>query len=174
MLGCHNPTTHSFSGGFLVDVEEIKEQIIDLIGQDGITLSGGDPFFQAEACSNIAEFCKDHGLNVWAYTGFTFEELIKKSRQDSKILDLLKSIDVLIDGKFIEEQKDLSLLFRGSKNQRILDVKKSLEEGRAIEAEKYLSEEANRFKEVDEKSFTEYAMENLNINSFGKVQHMFI
>ena len=130
--GCHNPETHPFKKGFLRDVEEIKKEILSLEGQDGITLSGGDPLFQVPASLEIARFCKQNGLNVWCYTGFTFEELLEKAKQDKQILELLKNIDVLIDGKYIEEQGSLGLRFAGSKNQRILDVKKSLKKNIAI------------------------------------------
>ena len=119
--GCHNPETHSFEKGVLVDVEDIKSLIKELVLQDGITLSGGDPFFQPEAIKEIAKFAKQQGLTVWAYTGFTFEELVKYE----KTKDALKYIDVLVDGKFEIENRTLSLKFRGSTNQRVIDVKKS-------------------------------------------------
>ena len=76
--GCHNPETHDFNKGVLVEVDEVKQLIKDLTLQDGITFSGGDPFFQPEPCIEIAKFAKEEGLNVWAYTGFLFEDLIKK------------------------------------------------------------------------------------------------
>lgn len=122
--------THSFDGGFLTDTEEIKEQLLELKGQDGITFSGGDPLFQLEACLDIATFCKNHSLSIWCYTGFTFEELL--AFNDINILSFLNIIDVLVDGKFIEEQKDLSLDFRGSSNQRVLDMKKSMKHNKAM------------------------------------------
>lgn len=122
--------THAFDGGFLADTEDLKEQILTLSGQDGITFSGGEPFLQVEACLDIARFCNDHDLNIWCYTGFTFEQLL--NFKDENILKFLKTLDVLIDGPFIEEQKDLDLNFRGSQNQRLLDVKKSLKQKRAV------------------------------------------
>ena len=125
-------------GGNLVDTQEVIEQILKTQGQDGITLSGGDPFFQTEACLEIAKACKQNNLNIWCYTGFTFEELIKISKKNKSILELLKNINILVDGKFIEKKKSMSLVFRGSKNQRILDVEESLKQGRAIEIKKYL------------------------------------
>ncbi len=135
--GCHNPETHSFSGGMLTDTEEIIKIIKDLSGQDGITLSGGDPMCQPEACLEIAQYAKQIGLNVWCYTGYTFEQLIKMSETKPIILQLLKNIDMLVDGKFILSEKSMDVKFRGSKNQRIIDVQKSLSENRTIVNLKY-------------------------------------
>lgn len=135
--GCHNPETHSFQDGFLVDVDTIKEKIKGLEGQDGITFSGGDPMEQAEACAEISKYAKNLGLNIWCYTGYTFEELLKKSKYIPVIRDFLNNIDVLVDGKFILAEKSYDVVFRGSKNQRLIDVKKSLKENKVIELTKY-------------------------------------
>ena len=135
--GCHNPETHDMQGGFEIELEELKKQIKELKNQNGITLSGGDPFFQTEASYEIAKYAKSLGLNVWCYTGFTFEQLLDIVKQDEFLLGLLKNIDILVDGKFIGEQKSLNLYFRGSKNQRILDIHQSLEKGIAVEIPKY-------------------------------------
>lgn len=137
--GCHNPETHSFKSGYLVDIEEIKLQIDELILQDGITFSGGDPFEQAKPCMEIAKYCKEKGLNVWCYTGYTYEELLEKSKVFHDIKDFLEKIDVLIDGKFRLEEKSYDAIFRGSKNQRLIDVQKSLEEGKVVLVKKYYS-----------------------------------
>lgn len=131
-FGCHNPETHDMRGGELVDVDEINEQIRELEGQDGITFSGGDPMFQIDACLHIAKTAKECGLNVWCYTGFTFEELMKMSDKNQSLIEFLKLIDVLIDGKFMIEQKSFNIKFRGSRNQRIIDVKKSLKNKKAV------------------------------------------
>jgi len=130
--GCHNPMTHSFTDGALIDLEEVYGWIDELEGHDGITLSGGDPMFQPLACSLIAKYAHSLGLNVWCYTGFTFEKLLEKSNEDKDILELLKNVDVLIDGPFILEEKSFDVRFRGSKNQRIIDVKKSLSNGKVV------------------------------------------
>lgn len=127
---CHNPNTHDFNGGDLVDVEDVVYRLEELDGQDGVTFSGGDPMFQAKSCSYLAKKVHELGMNVWAYTGFTYEELINKGTKD--ILDFLSEIDVLIDGKFELDKKSLNLEFRGSSNQRIIDVKKSLENHEVI------------------------------------------
>jgi len=122
---CHNSSTHDFNGGDLVELDDVIEKLENLVGQDGVTFSGGDPMFQAASCSVLAQKVHELGMNVWAYTGFTFEELVQKGNKD--ILDFLSHIDVLIDGKFEIEKKSLDLQFRGSSNQRIIDVPKSLE-----------------------------------------------
>lgn len=126
---CQNPETWSFDGGIEFDVEDIKEQMKNLKYQTGITLSGGDPFFQAPAAAEIAKFAHSIGLNVWCYTGFTYDEIIDAN--DEK-MELLKNTDVLVDGRFEIENKSLACKFRGSTNQRVIDVKKSLEKGEVV------------------------------------------
>lgn len=145
--GCHNPNTHSFDGGFLSDTEEVKKEISKLKSITGVTLSGGDPMFQIEASLDIAKFAHQIGLNVWCYTGYTFEQLLAIARINSKMLELLKELDVVVDGKFILEEKSADVKFRGSKNQRIIDVPKSLKENKAINVEKYDIKESGFVKE---------------------------
>lgn len=123
--GCHNPTTHDFNGGDLVDLKYILEEIDNLEHQDGITFSGGDPMCQAKQCYEIAKYAKELGLNIWCYTGYTFEELQNMHNKD--VDKFLSVIDVLIDGKFILSKKSLNLKFKGSSNQRTIDVPRSLE-----------------------------------------------
>ena len=113
--GCHNPETHSFQVGILVDVEVLKDKIKALEGQDGVTFSGGDPMEQAEVCAELARYCQELGLNVWCYTGYNFEDLLKKSQYVKTIRDFLDNIDVLVDGKFILAEKSYDAVFRGSK-----------------------------------------------------------
>ncbi len=147
-FGCHNKDTHSFDDGALIDIEEIKEKIKKLKNQTGLTFSGGDPMCQPEACLEIAKFAKEIGLDIWCYTGYTYEQLITLSKTKKSILEFLKYIDILIDGKFILEEKSNDILFRGSRNQRIIDVKKSLEEKQVCLAKKYEDKEKkeeNRF-----------------------------
>ena len=136
--GCHNPMTHDFKGGFLTDTEELQQELKDNIKyQDGLTLSGGDPFMQAKAVCEIAKFVKGLNKNVWAYTGFTFEQLMDISKIKPEILELLNNVDVLVDGKFVKSLKSLDLYYMGSRNQRVIDVKKSLKENRVVLIEKY-------------------------------------
>ena len=129
-VGCHNQSTWDFDGGKEVEVEKIKKEISSLKAHDGITLSGGDPLFQVEPCLEIAKYCKSLKMNVWCYTGFTLEELLKMNNPHLK--ELLLNIDVLVDGKFILKERSLDLLFKGSRNQRVIDLSRSLKEGRII------------------------------------------
>ena len=131
-LGCHNPLTHDFNGGFEVEVSEVLDALDKLEYQDGITLSGGDPFFQVKPCLEIAKHAKKLGLNVWAYTGFTFEQLQLMMKTNDHLKELLNNIDILVDGKFELDKKSLACRFRGSTNQRIIDVKSSLEQGKIV------------------------------------------
>ena len=131
--GCHNPETHDPEGGIDVSVEEIIGEMLKNPLTDGLTLSGGEPFFQAGDCAKIAAAAGSAGLNVWTYTGYTFEELLAKAREDTDVAELMRLTDTLIDGPFILEQRSLTMKWRGSKNQRVLDMKKSLAGGRAAE-----------------------------------------
>lgn len=128
--GCHNPITHDFKGGDLVELDDVIDEIENLQGQDGVTFSGGDPMFQSKECAILAKKVHELGMNVWTYTGFTFEEILEKGNKD--MLDFLSNIDVLIDGKFEIAKKSMDLEFRGSSNQRIIDVPKSLENHEVI------------------------------------------
>lgn len=127
--GCHNPETHDLNGGKEYNLEEIKQEIRELKYQNGITLSGGDPFFQPKQALEMAKTAHEVGLNVWAYTGFLYEALINSNDDKKK---LLEEVDVLVDGRFELDKKSLACKFRGSTNQRIIDVKKSLKEGNVI------------------------------------------
>ena len=129
--GCHNPQTHDYNGGKIVDTQSIIDEIADNPLLDGITLSGGEPFEQSEACAELCDAAHELGLNVWAYSGYTFEKLAA----DPVRRKLLEKCDILIDGPFVLAQRTLDARFRGSKNQREIDVKASLEAGRAVETE---------------------------------------
>lgn len=133
-LGCHNPGTHDFKGGFSIDIENIKKEIERLTGQNGLTFSGGDPMYQPEPCKEIAVFAKKLGLSIWCYTGDKFEEILKNPKKR----DFLSNIDVLVDGKFEIDKRSLDLKFKGSSNQRIIDVPKSLKENKVVLVEKYI------------------------------------
>ena len=120
--GCHNPSTHDFNSGTLIDTDELIIELKDNMRfQDGITLSGGDPFMQPEAVNEIAKYVQSIGKDVWAYTGFTFEQLQIISKSNPKVIELLKNVDVLVDGQFIMEEKSLDLFYMGSRNQRVID-----------------------------------------------------
>ena len=127
--GCHNPETHDFAAGTVVDTEKIVAQMLDNPLLDGLTLSGGEPFCQPQPCAALAKAAHAANLNVWAYSGFTFEQLLEKP----EVQILLREVDVLVDGRFELGLRTLDMRFRGSKNQRLIDVKKSLEAGCAVE-----------------------------------------
>jgi len=133
--GCHNPESHDPKGGKEMSVEAIVEMIDDNPLLDGVTLSGGDPFCQPGDCALIARAAKERGLSVWTYSGWTFEQLLKKAADDPSVLELLRNTDVLVDGPFILAQRSLEVKWRGSKNQRLIDVARSLGEGRAMEVQ---------------------------------------
>ena len=118
--GCQNPETWDFDGGFLVDIEEVKQRLKKFRGQSGITFCGGEPFEQPEACLELSNWCRQElGWNIWSFTGYTHEQIKKLGGAK---WEFLKSLDALIDGPFILEQRDLTLKFRGSRNQRLLHL----------------------------------------------------
>ena len=123
--GCHNPQTHDFSGGELVPISRILSDIQADPLISGVTLSGGEPFCQPEPLAELVRILKQGGKHIMAYSGYTWEQL--RGKQDADIERLLAQCDVLVDGKFIESQKDMLLRFRGSRNQRLIDVQKSLQ-----------------------------------------------
>ena len=127
--GCHNPETWEFGCGTPMDEETIVEIVRSNPLCRGVTFSGGEPFAQAEGFAKLARLLKSEGYEVASYSGYTFEQLLKGNAHQRK---LLESIDILIDGPFLMEEKTLEISFRGSRNQRILDVPTSLKEGKAI------------------------------------------
>ena len=118
--GCHNPQTHDPCGGTEYELEAFVQPILQNPLLDGVTLTGGEPFSQAPAAARIARMAREKGLNVWTYTGYTFEELVGAGKPEW--LSLLKETDVLIDGRFELDQKTLDKPFVGSRNQRIIDL----------------------------------------------------
>lgn len=123
--GCHNPETWTFEGGKATTPEAIFEEIEKNPLLSGVTLSGGEPFCQPHGMAELAKLCKKQGLNVIAYTGFYFEDLLEKGKENPAILDFLNNIDVLVDGPFVTALKSYELKFKGSSNQRAIDVKKT-------------------------------------------------
>ncbi len=126
--GCHNPQTHDPMGGKEMTTEEIIREMRSNPLTDGLTLSGGEPFDQSEDCLTLARAAKESGLNVWSYSGYLFEKLLA----DEKKSQLLKELDVLVDGPFVLSQRSLALAWRGSRNQRVIDVPKSLAAGEVV------------------------------------------
>lgn len=125
--GCHNPQTHDFSGGYDDDTDAIFEKIIQDPLLDGVTFSGGEPFCQARPLALLGQKVKAKGLGVIAYTGYTLEYLLKNANEENGYMDLLEAIDWLVDGRFVMALKSYECRFRGSTNQRIIDVLKTLE-----------------------------------------------
>ena len=127
--GCHNPQSWDFQGGHPMTTEEIM-RIIEADSFANVTFTGGDPMYQPEGFAELARTIRERtDKDIWCYTGFTYERLLNNPRQRA----LLEQIDVLVDGPFIKSERDETLLFRGSRNQRLIDVKASLKEGRVVE-----------------------------------------
>lgn len=138
--GCQNPLTWEFNDKNKISDTEILDMIHSNPLLEGITLSGGDPFFQAKDCIKLCKAVKKEDLTVWVYTGFIFDEFIKfknniecDDRINKDMLNLLKYVDVVVDGPFIIEQRTLDSKYRGSTNQRLIDVKKSLHQNKIVE-----------------------------------------
>ena len=145
---CQNPQTWDFNGGGLIPLSAVYEAIDELEGQTGLTFSGGDPMYQVDACNKIAEYAIKKGLNIWCYTGFKYEDIIKLSKQKPVYKEFLEKIDVLVDGEFIIAERDLGLLFRGSRNQRLIDVKKTLKTGNITLLDEEEYNEQKYFKKI--------------------------
>ena len=131
--GCHNPQSWSFEAGR----DWTEEEVMTVLEYDdfNVTFSGGDPMYQAEEVAKLAQTIKQRmGKTIWCYTGFRYEEIVG----DARYMPLLEQVDVLVDSPFELARRDISLRFRGSGNQRIIDVKKSLETGEIVLLEEYL------------------------------------
>lgn len=126
--GCHNPQSWDFDGGHAMTTEDIM-RVIEADPYANVTFSGGDPMYQPEGFTELARTIKSRTKkDIWCYTGFTIEVLMTNPRQRA----LLEYIDVLVDGPFVMSQRDETLSFRGSRNQRIIDVPASLKAGSAV------------------------------------------
>ncbi len=128
--GCHNPESHDFDGGTMADTADLIAVLNKNPLLDGITLTGGDPLCQPQACLELAKAAHQKRLNVWCYTGYTWEKLMADG--DEARLNLLREVDVLVDGPFLMAQKSLELKYCGSRNQRLIDVKKTLAAGEIV------------------------------------------
>jgi len=136
--GCQNPQTHNPNEGKLIDISEILDEILGSTMIEGVTFSGGEPFLQADALAELAAQIKraDKNLSIICYTGYTYEELTKII--ESGVLSyfkLLSNVDYLIDGRFEQDKASLNCNWRGSTNQRIIDVKQSLAQKTIVEVE---------------------------------------
>ncbi|MBQ2846497.1 MAG: anaerobic ribonucleoside-triphosphate reductase activating protein [Firmicutes bacterium] len=127
--GCHNPETHDFAGGKDISIERLLEEIDKDKLLAGVTFSGGEPFCQAEAFACLGRGVKERGLNITVFSGYTLEELQDMAVQRADVRELLELTDILIDGPFINELRDLTLQFRGSSNQRVIDMNETRKTG---------------------------------------------
>ena len=130
--GCHNPQTHDPEGGYDCELQKILDAFDKNPMLRGITLSGGEPFEQAERLLPLAKAIVERGKDVVAFSGYTFEELMKKSEQAPAVKELLSLCCLLIDGRFVLAERDLTLRFRGSRNQRLLDPVASMQKGEPV------------------------------------------
>ena len=138
--GCHNMGTHDFEGGEEIDLEEIEREIDCLVDQTGITFSGGDPLYQIDAVVELAKYIKKNtSLDIWVYTGFTYEEVLKMPLGN----ELMKNIDVLVDGKFELKNRTLDAPFRGSTNQRIIDCQKTIKQNKLVLKEELMQKRSS-------------------------------
>jgi anaerobic ribonucleoside-triphosphate reductase activating protein len=128
--GCHNADTHNLKGGYATNVDAVFTEVAAIFERNklirGVTFSGGEPFGQSKEFALLAAKIKSLGLNLVTYTGYTWEELMAKGNKEPEIKALLAETDILIDGRYTEKERDLHLAYRGSRNQRIIDVKASL------------------------------------------------
>lgn len=125
--GCHNQLTWDKCGGLEYDTEEVVKEILNVEMQSGVTFSGGDPLEQYEACIDIMKELKKYNINIWLFTGYLYEEILNSEKKE-----ILDYIDVLVDGPFQIENKSLSLKFKGSSNQRTINVKESLSNNKVV------------------------------------------
>lgn len=130
--GCHNPQTHDFDGGYDIETDSILGEFDANPILAGITLSGGEPLAQAAELLPLAEAIKQRGKNIVCFTGYVLEDLLVLQESDAALMALLALIDILVDGPYDEEQRSLELVFRGSRNQRILDLPASLASAKAV------------------------------------------
>ncbi len=129
---CHNPETHDFGGGTEVSIEKILAAIDEDPILKGVTFSGGEPTCQAEGFLTLAKAVKDRGLDITMFSGYTYEQLLQRAKEEPALADLLDLTDLLIDGPFVKAKKDLTLQFRGSSNQRLIDMNATRKEGKIV------------------------------------------
>lgn len=127
--GCHNPNTWKREYGTPYNEEEVFNKLTDNELLDGVTISGGEPFLYTKTLLSLVKKIKEKKLDIWVYTGYVWEELLERAENDLYTRQFLETIDVIVDGRFEIEKKKPSLKFRGSTNQRIIDVKVSIKEG---------------------------------------------
>lgn len=130
---CHNPDTHDINKGKEMSINEIINKLKEVPYTDGVTLSGGDPLMQIDDCVELCKKIKEMDLNIIVYTGYTYDAILKMS--NPKYRELLNYIDYLVDGPFIYSLLDLSLKYKGSSNQRIIDIKETIKKNEIVIAD---------------------------------------
>ena len=129
--GCHNPESHDPAGGTDMTTEEVFADIMKNPHLQGVTFSGGEPFEQVPALLELGKMIREAGLSLMSYSGYTLEEL--QRRADPQTDELLSMLDILVDGRYVESLRNLTLIYRGSENQRVIDMNKTRTEGRVVE-----------------------------------------
>lgn len=129
---CHNPETHDFSGGTECSIDRLMKEIDKDPLLAGVTFSGGEPFCQAEGFEKMGKLVKKRGLSLTVFSGYTYEKLMDMAKTDKAVKGLLDITDILIDGPFVRALKDLTLQFRGSSNQRLIDMNRTRETGEIV------------------------------------------
>lgn len=129
---CHNPETHDFNGGTEVSIEKILKAIDENPMLKGVTFSGGEPTCQAEGFLTLAKAVKARGLDITVFSGYTYEQLMQRAEEEPALARLLELTDLLIDGPFVKTKKDLTLQFRGSSNQRLIDMNATRKVGQIV------------------------------------------
>ncbi len=128
--GCHNPESWDKDGGFTMTVDDVLSEIKENPHLRGVTFSGGEPFEQVRALRILGKRIKEAGLSLMSYSGYTLEEL--QDRHDAETDKLLGMLDILVDGRYIESQRNLTLIYRGSENQRVIDMNRTRSEGKIV------------------------------------------
>lgn len=130
--GCHNPETHDFAGGTEVSVERLLKEFDKNPLLAGVTFSGGEPMCQAEGFAALGRGIKERGKTITIYSGYTLEQLLRMALKDAAVEELLRLCDLLIDGPFVQSKRDLTLQFRGSANQRLIDMPATWKAGHLV------------------------------------------
>jgi len=130
--GCHNPESHDPEGGTEWTIDALEAKFTGNPLLEGITLSGGEPFEQPAACAEVARRAHAKGLTVWTFSGYLYEKLLERAQTEPAVGDLLQQTDVLVDGPFRLEERSLELLYKGSRNQRTIDLNQTRAAGEIV------------------------------------------